>query len=176
MCRGRLPTAMSTDHLETFEASLEGLADSVRRVEPAAFEDALTELLVEPAVGVPLPFEEVSLDGTPVVTEFDAADLEAATTGVTPAGLGVATYGTVTVRSRPAGDELVSLYADRHVAVLRAADVVPDMSAAFERLADEFDAGERTQVLATGPSSTADMGGLIRGVHGPESVHVLVLA
>jgi len=29
--------------------------------------------------------------------------------------------------------------------------------------------------LATGPSATADMGALVRGAHGPERVHVLLI-
>lgn len=166
---------MSSDHVATFEASLEGLADSVRRVPPDEFDGALADLVEEPAVGVPLPFEDVSLAGTPVATDFEAADLHAAATGVTPVGVGVADYGTVTVRSTADGAELVALYPGRHVAVLHADDVVPDMPAAFERLGEEFEAGRTTQVLATGPSATADMGGLIQGVHGPAEVHVLVV-
>jgi L-lactate dehydrogenase complex protein LldG len=164
---------MST--LATFESSLSGLVDSCRRVEPSEFEAALADVVTEPAVGVPLPVEGVSLDETVVETAFDADALRRAETGVTPAGLGIAEYGTVTVRSDPAGDELVALYPDRHVAVVHAEDVVPDMGAAFDRLGEEFREGDRTQVLATGPSSTADMGGLIQGVHGPSTVHVVVV-
>jgi L-lactate dehydrogenase complex protein LldG len=166
---------VSTDHVGTFEESLSGLADSCRRVSPEGFADALAAVAAAPAVGVPLPFAEVSLEETPVATEFDATDLRAAETGVTPAGLGIADYGTVTLRSTAAGDELVALYPYRHVAVVHADDVCPDMTAAFERLGEEFAAGQRTQVFATGPSATADMGGLIRGVHGPKEVHVVVV-
>lgn len=101
--------------------------------------------------------------------------LQEANTGVTPAGLGIASYGTVTVRSRPEGDELLSLYPRRHVAVVAASDIVPDMPAAFERLDGEFGDGLQSQVLATGPSATADMGSLVQGVHGPETVHVVIL-
>ena len=49
------------------------------------------------------------------------------------------------------------------------------MPAAFDRLAEEFDAGLDSQVLATGPSATGDMGSLVRGVHGPQEVHVAIL-
>jgi len=31
-------------------------------------------------------------------------------------------------------------------------------------------------ILATGPSATADMGGLVRGAHGPKEVHVVLLS
>lgn len=166
---------MSTDHVAAFETSLEGLTDSVTRVEGASLGDVLAERVVTPAVGVPLPYEGDPLGAASVTTDWDASDLEAARTGVTPAGMGIADYGTVTVRSTEAGDELVALYPGRHVAVVDAADVVPDMTAAFERLGEEFDAGQRTQVLATGPSATADMGGLIQGVHGPNEIHVVVV-
>lgn len=160
--------------VSTFEESLQGVADSCRRVAPGEAGDALAALVEEPAVGVGLPFEGVDLPDT-VVTDFTAADLREARTGMTPAGLGVATYGTVTVRSTAAGDELAGLYPPRHVVVLHAEDVVPDMVAAFERLGEEFAAGTDTQVLATGPSATADMGTLVQGVHGPEAVHVVVI-
>lgn len=165
---------MSTDPVSEFETSLEGTA-TLHRTGPASFTETLTDAIVEPAVGTPMPFADVSLSGTPVETAFSPSDLAAARTGVTPAGLGIADYGTVTVRSRADGDELVALYPDRHVAVLDAADVVPDMAAAYERLGAEFAAGVDTQVLATGPSATADMGTLVEGVHGPAETHVVLL-
>lgn len=159
--------------VSTFEESLSDGAEC-RRVHPTEFEDAIGDVLVSPAVGVALPFDEVSLPDA-VVTDFGADDLRAAETGVTPAGLAIADYGTVTVRSTGAGDELVSLYAPNHVAVVHAEDVVPDVPAAYERLDEEFAGGRDSQVLATGASATADMGGLVRGVHGPETVTVVVL-
>lgn len=160
--------------VSTFADSLDGMS-TVHRTTAAAFSETLTDAIEAPAVGAPLPFEDVSLDGTDVVIDPDPATLEDARTGVTAACLGIATYGTVTVQSSAATEELVSLYTPRHVAVLAASDIVPDMPAAFDRLDDEFAAGADTQILATGPSSTADMGGLIRGVHGPHETHVIVL-
>ncbi|MFW5973924.1 MAG: LUD domain-containing protein, partial [Natrialbaceae archaeon] len=56
-----------------------------------------------------------------------------------------------------------------------ASDLAGSMKAAYERLAEEFATGRDTQVLATGPSATADMGTLVQGVHGPHEVHVVVL-
>lgn len=160
--------------VSTFEESLQGVADSCRRVAPGEAGDVLTDLIDAPVVGVPLPFEGVDLPDA-VVTDFTVSDLREARTGVTPAGLGVATYGTVTVRSTAKGEELAGLYPPRHVVVLHAEDIVPDMAAAFERLSEEFTAGTDTQVLATGPSATADMGTLVQGVHGPQGVHVVVI-
>jgi len=165
---------MSLDHLSTLETSLQGVA-TVERVPAERFAFVLDDHVEEPAIGSELPFDGVTLEGTRVSTTFSPSDLQAAATGVTPAGLGVADYGTVTVRSRAAADELVALYPDRHVSVLAESDVLADMPAAFERLEGEFEDGADSQVLTSGPSSTADLGALIEGVHGPSDVRVLVL-
>lgn len=166
---------MSAAPVSRFAESLADTGVSCRRTTPGDVPDAVGDLVDPPAVGVPLPWDGISLTETPVATDWDATDLPAAATGVTPAGIGVASYGTVTVRSRPAGDELVSLYVDRHVAVLHAGDIVADMPAALDRIDDETLADAGSQVLATGPSATADMGGLIEGVHGPSAVDVVVV-
>lgn len=167
--------AVNTDVISEFRSSLAEYASAVERIPAAEFPETIGEHVVDPAVGAPLPFEGVSYEDTPVEGLESADDLRAMHTGVTAAGMGVADYGTITVRSTAGADELVSLYPERHVAVLAESDVVPDMAAAFERLSGEFAAGDRTQVLATGPSATADMGSLVEGVHGPRDVRVLLL-
>lgn len=166
---------MSTDSVSQFETSVQGLVDDCVRTPPGEFSATISDVVEEPAVGVELGFDDVSLDGTPVTVEPTVEELEAATTGVTAAGMGIANYGTVTVRSSSDLDELVSLYPPRHVVVLAASDVVADMSAAFDRLDEEFEAGRTTQVFATGTSSTADMGTLVQGVHGPKHVTVVIV-
>jgi L-lactate dehydrogenase complex protein LldG len=65
-----------------------------------------------------------------------------------------------------------SLLAPLHVALLRAENIVArprDLFAAGAvGLAQDF-------VFITGPSATADMGPLVRGVHGPHRLHVIIL-
>lgn len=165
---------MSSDNVEAFLESAGGAA-TVHGVTAESFTDQLCESIEEPAIGTPLPYEGVSLAETPAETEFSPADLERARTGVTHATLGIGEYGSVSLPSEPAGVELVSLYASRHVVVVAASDVEPGMKSAYERLSEEFADGRDTQVLATGPSATADMGTLIQGVHGPHEVHIIVL-
>lgn len=165
---------MSSEELSAFESSLAGTA-TVHTTTADRFPETVAEAVDPPAVGTSLPFDGVSLAGTAVETDFSPSDLRAAATGVTPADVGIASYGTVTVPSGAAGEELVSLYAPRHVAVVAASDVVPDMAEAYEALGERFDDGRETQVLATGPSATADMGTLVQGVHGPKETHVVVL-
>lgn len=165
---------MSTDAVSTFETALSALDVRCTRTDPEGFDEALSDAVEEPAVGAPLPFEDCSLTDTPVTVDPTADELRAATTGVTAASLGIAELGSIAVRSTPGGDEPISLYADRHVAVLDRTDLVADLPAAIDRLgAAARDGG--SSVLATGPSATADMGSLVKGAHGPEAVHVLVI-
>lgn len=166
---------MGAELLATFEASLDGLDVTHERTTAAGLTDAVRGAVTEPAVGAPLPWEGLSLDGTGVNCQPTPAELRDAQTGVTAAGAAVAEYGSLVVQSRPGGDEPASVYPPRHVAVLREGDLVPDVPAAVAWLADEFEAGRRSAVLATGPSSTADMGELVRGVHGPQAVHVVTV-
>ncbi len=174
---------------------------TVERTTAEGFGAALADAVEPPAVGTRLPFPGVALaDADAPVTPFPGAEdadgergrlLRTARTGVTPAGLAVAERGTISVRSRAAGDELVSLYPERHVAVLRASDVVPDVRAALgaigddaRRARDESEAGApdaigdatASAVLATRASVTADMGALVEGVHGPQEVVVVALS
>lgn len=166
---------MAAETVAEFESSLDGLDVETTRTDSDGFHEALDEVLLEPAVGAPLPFEGVSLDGTPVTLDPTPAELESAKTGVTPVGMGIASYGTLAVQSTPEGIEPVSLYPDRHVAVLCERDLCAGMSEAFSWLSSEFDAGRDSVVFATGASATADMGEMVHGVHGPAEVHVIIL-
>jgi len=165
---------MSAKPITTFESSLDEVGVELVRTTSDQFESTLPPLLDAPAVGTPLPFENVSLPDT-VATDPTVQELEAAETGVTAAGYGIADYGSVIVQGGPDGEEPVSLYADEHVAVVAASDVLPDMDATFDRLAEDVRSGAGQAVIATGPSATADMGALVKGAHGPMEVTVVLL-
>ena len=156
-----------------FEEELAALDVAVTRTTPTAFESTLQEIVTDPVVGTPLPLENVALPEW-VDDEPTPATLEAATTGVTAAAMGIADYGTVVLPSTPEGTEQVSLFPDLHVPVLRGADLVADMHTAIDRLGPQLRAGE-SAILATGPSATADMGALVKGAHGPKEVHVVIV-
>ena len=165
---------MATGTVTTFEASLDRLDVDWTHTTQDGLVDVLQEVSTEPAVGTPLPFD-VSLP-TWVNTEPTPNELEAATTGITAAGLGIADYGSVVLPSTPEGTEPVSLFPDLHVAVLPTEDVVPGMVEAFDFLGEEFrDGTHSSAIIATGPSATADMGALVKGAHGPKDVHVVML-
>jgi len=167
---------MTTDTVAQFSSSLAEHDVECTRVPAAEFAEALETVLERPAVGAPLGISGVSLSDCGVTTSPTPRQLEDAETGVARAGAGIAEYGTLVVQSDAGGTEPVSLYPPTHVAVVRASDVVPDVRSGLAWLAEEFDAGRDTAILATGPSATADMGGLVFGAHGPKRVHVLVIS
>lgn len=117
------------------------------------FDAALDDAVEEPAVGAPLPFPDLSLADRPVALDPSPDQLREAKTGVTGSPLGISSLGTVAVVSRAEGDEPVSLFPERHVVVLRAADLRPDLESTFDWLRDEFDAGRDSVVFETGPSA-----------------------
>ncbi|WP_121822970.1 LUD domain-containing protein [Halostella salina] len=163
-------------HVEAFEQALADRPVTVDRITATEFPGRIEAQLDPPAVGVPLPFEGVSLSGLPVELNPTPSELTAATTGVTPVGPAVAEYGSVVVQSGVEGAEGVSLYPDKHVAVLAASDVVGSLTDAVAALSGPIADGDLSSaVIATGPSGTADMGSLVYGAHGPETVHVVVL-
>ncbi|MFP8955616.1 LUD domain-containing protein [Natrialbaceae archaeon A-CW3] len=169
---------MHTEHrppLERFTAALDDLECGVTRTTRSELASVLESVVDPPAVGVPLESvaEDVSIPSW-IDTDPTPASLEAATTGVTPAVLGIADYGSVLIPEHPTGAEPVSLFPDTHVAVLEASAIVPDVRTAVDRLAPRLRRGE-SAILATGPSATADMGALVRGAHGPKRMHVIVL-
>ncbi|SDQ43359.1 LUD domain-containing protein [Natronobacterium texcoconense] len=165
---------MTTDTVGRFERSLEDLEVTSEVVPATDAGDRIAAAVEDPAVGTVLPFEGVSLPET-VTAEPTSEELENAATGVTPAAFAIAEHGTVAITSSERGDEPISLYPDRHVAVVAESDVVDDLGNGFGRLLEGFSDGQDSVVFATGRSATADMGGLVHGVHGPGEVHVIVL-
>lgn len=166
---------MAQTQTAVFEQALDRHTASSSRTTAAEFDTALGEQLDQAAVGTPMPFDGVSLDEHPVTMSPSPAQLARAKTSVTPAEFAVANYGSIVITSGIEGSEQVSLYPDRHVAILRESDILSNMASALDRLDTAFSEGLTSAVIATGPSATADMGELVYGVHGPRNVHVLIL-
>ncbi|ELZ39434.1 LUD domain-containing protein [Halorubrum tebenquichense] len=173
---------MATADTSTFRGRLDDFGVTVSEGPPAACASLIDDAAGDPAVGVPLGESgpdalEGSAASLPerVATDPTTADLRAAHTGVTAASLGIASYGSVAVEADARGTEPVSLFVDRHVVVLREADLVPDVPDAFAWLGPRARDESTDVVFATGPSATADMGGLVHGAHGPKEVHVVLL-
>lgn len=139
------------------------------------FASTLHSTLSEPAVGVRLPFDGVSLADAPVIVDPTPGQLRTARTGVTAGELGITDYGSVALRCSGDGAEFIALYPDRHVVVLAASDIVVDMPTGIDTVAGPIREASADFIIATGPSATADMGAVVQGVHGPSDVHAIIL-
>jgi L-lactate dehydrogenase complex protein LldG len=160
--------------LGRFRDRLDDFDVSHTTVDPDGVSDAVEAVLEPPAIGVDLPEGRGELPPG-VTTAWSPADLRGAATGVTPASLGIADYGSLVLPTTADGVEPVSLFADRHVAVGAVDDVVGGMASARARLGDRFRADRGSAIVATGPSATADMGALVQGAHGPKAVHAIIV-
>lgn len=168
-----MAVSMEGEMVETFERACADLGVSTSRCSREGVSDAVAEAIETPAVATLDDVSDVqSIQG--VTVDPTRAEFEQAVTGLTSAVLGVATSGSLLLESTSEGSELLSLYPQRHVALLEIENIVSDLESAFGGmepiLADGGDV-----VLATGPSATADMGDLVIGAHGPRDVHVILV-
>ncbi|XGI82785.1 LUD domain-containing protein [Halorutilales archaeon Cl-col2-1] len=158
----------SDSSLDEFEKRLADLGVGVTAVPRSDLSDAVDDATEGTAVA------SSDLDGSllPDYIETQPSDDEIrdADTGITRAEFGVASYGTLGITSEARSSQ-VSLYPDRHVAVLRRDDLVEDIETALELV----DSADTDVVLATGVSSTSDMGESVRGVHGVSTAEVVVV-
>lgn len=111
--------------------------------------------------------------GARCVPDADEDALYAADAGLTDVAAAVAEDGSLVHASGSHHPRAAVLVPPRHVAVVRAEQIVPD-------LVDLYACGVGTAAAATtvitGPSKTADIEGvLVTGVHGPGAVDVWVV-
>jgi len=156
--------------VERLSRSPEEIAAAVGRVAPGAQRIAVAE-----PHGLPAELFEVCRQLPGVFTGRTKKAWSAAEVGITEAFAGVARTGSICISVDQGDTGYASLLARTHIAVLASEDIVERPSDLFrpDRLSGK---GLRANyVFVTGPSATADMGPLVRGVHGPHHLHILVL-
>ena len=121
---------------------------------------------------VPTPVADDDLTGD-VLT---AADLDTTDAVLTTATVGIAETGTIVLDHGPGqGRRALTLVPDRHVCVVRADQVVPDVPDAMAPLGGSIAAG-RPLTWISGPSATSDIElTRVEGVHGPRTLHVVLV-
>jgi len=110
-----------------------------------------------------------------IVTGRSKQELATCDVGVTEAFAGVARTGSVCVAVDHDYSGAISLLARMHIAVLSADKVTERPGDLFNPQFLNGKAMRRNFVFITGPSATADMGPLVRGVHGPHHLHIIIL-
>ncbi|WP_062210267.1 LUD domain-containing protein [Aureimonas sp. AU12] len=160
-------------------------AAAVTRLPPGASSERIADLSDLPAAvarhlaGLSLP---PSLKIQPVP---DLADLDWAASGLQPveavddcvsislAETAIAETGSLVLRSGPRMGILDAFLPLHHLVAVRAARIVPYLE---DAVAEADLASTRNLVVVTGPSGTTDIeGSLVIGVHGPATLHILVV-
>jgi L-lactate dehydrogenase complex protein LldG len=150
--------------------SAQALTAELRRITAAA--DRI--LLAEPDDLEPRLFEPFR-SGPGVVFSPTEAELASAEFGISDAFAAIASTGSVCVSVTKGLGGSVSLFARKHVAVVDANTIVARPGDLLLNPSLREKTLNRDFVFISGPSATADMGPLVRGVHGPGKVHVVIL-
>lgn len=153
---------------------IERTPDALRVAILRAVGDA-ARILFAPPHDLPIAlFSEFAVDPR-VVADPTPDQMVHSAAGVTEAFAAVASTGSVCIDVSYQRAGMVSLLAPLQVAVVAVENIVPKPRDLFR--ADILNGkGLRGDfVFVTGPSATADMGPLVRGVHGPHKLHIIVV-
>jgi len=111
-----------------------------------------------------------------VVADPTKEQLSTVRCGITSAFGAVATTGSVCVPVSKGLTSPISMLTRKHIVVLDAKTIV---SRPRDVLSDKYldrKGMTRSYSFITGTSATADMGPLVRGVHGPGELHIIILS
>ncbi len=134
-------------------------------------EEAVRGTGIEPALKK-AGIEAVTLSRDPAVHKEACYTAGA---GITGAMYGVAETGSLVLVFDAKNPRLVSHAPFCHVALLNAADILPDTETLFKRFA-EGNVKPSAMALVTGPSMTADIALTpVRGIHGPGRLHIIIV-
>lgn len=179
--RIRIPEVDMESRIASMRARVEALAGKAyRTTEPRA---VVADLIAgKTAIASNAPFLAecgvTSLSGvTTGVTDRDELRALCATAdvGITAADYALADTGTLVMLSSPREARLISLLPPAHVAVVPRERILSGLDELFSLVPNPAEISS-SMVLITGPSRTADIEQiLVRGVHGPGQIAVVIV-
>ncbi|MEQ1861101.1 MAG: LUD domain-containing protein [Chthoniobacteraceae bacterium] len=113
-----------------------------------------------------------------IESDYDKNALEACDAGLTECECLVAQTGSVCVTTRSSGGRALSVLPPHHVVIASRAQLLPDLTAAYELLAQKYGASGYPSFMGfiNGPSRTGDIERiLVLGAHGPKKLTVLLV-
>ncbi len=110
-----------------------------------------------------------------ILMQPDAHQLASAEAGITDAFAGVARTGSVCISISSDLSNYISLLPRKHIVILESKNIVARPRDIFELFISKSPIEKTGWVFISGPSATADMGELVRGVHGPDELHIILL-
>jgi L-lactate dehydrogenase complex protein LldG len=110
-----------------------------------------------------------------VITNPTKEQLKTVRTGVTDSFGAAASTGSVCVPITNSLISPISMLTRKHIVVLDGNSIVPRPGDLFSEKYLDGKGLKRSFSFITGTSATADMGPLVRGVHGPGKLHIIVL-
>lgn len=146
----------------------------VRSAVQQAAQDA-TSIVIGPGEFLPGHVLEELREIPGVLLEPTDEQLSKAQVGVSGAFAGVASSGSVCIALGPPLAGATSLLMPLHIVLLPVNRIVARPRDVFDPSCLGGEGLRRNLVFITGPSATADMGPLVRGVHGPHRLQILLL-
>src|SRR4030095_4385037 len=109
---------------------------------------------------------------------YDKSALEACDAGLTECECLTAQTGSVCATTKSSGGRALSVLPPHHVVIARKSQLLPDLTAAYELLAQKYATSGYPSYMGfiTGPSRTGDIERiLVLGAHGPKKLTVLIV-
>jgi len=169
---------------DTFTTNAREAAAFVERVAPSPDElrDAVrrstqdtSRIVLGPCEYLPAALRDSLHELPGVVAKPSDEQLSTADVGISSAFAGVASSGSVCIAMGPPLAAAASLLMPLHIVFLAADRIVARPRDLFDSTSLGGEALRRNLVFITGPSATADMGPLVRGVHGPHRLQIFLL-
>ena len=87
---------------------------------------------------------------------------------------GIAESGSVIISAESGYAAYFTMLTKFHIVLLKASEIYERPRDIFNNKNSETENNKNFSIV-TGPSATADMGSLVRGVHGPEHLHIIII-